>query len=241
VYPTYIAAPVGAEQMQPPASQSNVTGDFLGNGGSLTVSHRHLRVNQAMRAAAADMQAPLIDVERYWFQAMATNGEAALFNAGQTVHPNQLGHVQSYHWGIDDFLCAMALDKQQAGHELNLEFTFGPQTVQDGSRWQNRSPWETSYHNAQWDGKDARGYIQNVSTPQNITVPDGAGEIRIFAFNGQQASQAMGYAWKSWGAVTLVPVWSSGSGVFSVSASGMDIIITPAQANTYISWTFEQW
>lgn len=129
VYPTSIAAPVSPSQLQPPASQSNITADFLGTGQTITASHRHLRVNQAMRQAATDAGVPLIDVERYWFNAVAKYGEAALFNAGETVHPNLLGHQQSYWLAIDEFLESMAWQTGQEGQEPRLNGLFGVNTA----------------------------------------------------------------------------------------------------------------
>lgn len=125
VYPTSIAAPVGAEAMTPPASASTITGDFIGDGSSISVSHRSLRVNQAMRQAATDMGVPLIDVERYWFKAVRTYGEAALFDSGETVHPNLLGHQQSYWIAIDEFVESLARQTSQEGQEPRLNGLVG--------------------------------------------------------------------------------------------------------------------
>ena len=111
--------------MIPPASTSSITGGFVGDGSSITVSHRSLRVNQAMRQAATDAGVPLIDVERYWFKAVATYGEAALFDAGETVHPNLLGHQQSYWLAIDEFLESMGRQTAQEGQEPRLNGLVG--------------------------------------------------------------------------------------------------------------------
>lgn len=124
-YPTAIPANVLPEQLQPPASTSNVTADFLQNGTTVTASHRHLRVNEAMRQAATDSGVPLIDVERYWFQAVHTYGEAALFDVGETVHPNLIGHQNSYWLAIDDFLQSIGLQSAQEGQEPRLNGLVG--------------------------------------------------------------------------------------------------------------------
>lgn len=124
-YPTTISAPVTPEQLQPPASQSNIAADFLGTGQIITASHRHLRVNQAMRQAATDAGVPLIDVERYWFKAVAKYGEAALFNSGETLHPNLLGHQLSYWLAIDEFLESLAWQTGQEGQEPRANGLFG--------------------------------------------------------------------------------------------------------------------
>lgn len=128
-YPTTISAPVTPDQLQPSASQSNITADFLGTGELITASHRHLRVNLAMRQAATDAGVPLIDVERYWFKAVAQYGEAALFNSGETVHPNLLGHQQSYWLAIDEFLESMAWQTGQEGQEPRLNGLIGVNTA----------------------------------------------------------------------------------------------------------------
>jgi lysophospholipase L1-like esterase len=103
-YPTYLAAPVGVEAMTPPASKSNITGDFTSSGTQITVSARHLRVNQMFRKVAAEFGVPVIDAEYFWFKALEKYGEAAMFNTGELLHPNLLGHQQSYHAAIDMFI-----------------------------------------------------------------------------------------------------------------------------------------
>lgn len=125
LYPTFVANPVGPEQLIPPASASNITADFLGTGVNLTASHRHLRVNQAMRQAATDAGIPLIDVERYWFKAVAKYGEDALFNPGETVHPNLLGHQNSYWLAIKEFIESLGWQTAQEGQEPRLNGLVG--------------------------------------------------------------------------------------------------------------------
>lgn len=119
IYPTFIAAPT-PEQLSPPASQSFLTGDYAGNGIPLRVNARGLLVNQAIRKAAADYGVPLIDVEPYWFLAIQEYGEDALFNTGESVHPNLLGHQQSYWKAIDDFCNSIATQSHQEGGSSRL-------------------------------------------------------------------------------------------------------------------------
>lgn len=107
-YPTPIAAPVGPEQMTPPASRSVVLQDPLGSGSSIPVSQRHLHINEEMRKAASETGCTLIDAERFWFEAVAAHGDAALYNKGESVHPNLLGHQLSYQKAIDEFLASLA-------------------------------------------------------------------------------------------------------------------------------------
>jgi lysophospholipase L1-like esterase len=111
-YPSAIAAPVGAEQMTPPASSSVVWQDVLGNGRRVPVSQRHLHINQVMREAAREAGAALVDAERCWFEAVAAHGgDAALFNANETVHPNLFGHELSYQRAIDVFIATLAASR----------------------------------------------------------------------------------------------------------------------------------
>lgn len=89
------------------AAASVVTADWLGNGQPVPASHRHLRVNQVMRAVAAELGVPLLDVERYWFEAVSTYGQDALFDTAEYAHPNLLGHQQSYWRAIDAFMTGL--------------------------------------------------------------------------------------------------------------------------------------
>lgn len=128
-YPTAVAANVAPESLGPPASASTITADFLGEGTAISVGHRALRINQAMRDVAKEFGCALVDSERYWFEALqkyqlstgsAAGAEAMLFNAGEIVHPNLLGHTESYHKAIDDFIFALA---KQSGQN-NVEPRF---------------------------------------------------------------------------------------------------------------------
>jgi hypothetical protein len=112
-----------------------ITADFLGNGlGNITMDYRFLRTNQAMRDAAASTGSVLVDAERYWMQAIqyeqtitgsASSAENALFNAGQIVHPNLLGHQLSYHRAVDDFTTSIG-QANQAGSVISLNTTTAP-------------------------------------------------------------------------------------------------------------------
>lgn len=134
IYPTSIAAPVGAEQMQPAASLSNVIADFIGEGVSITVSHRALRVNQAMRDVCKEFGATLIDTERYWFEALqkfqlqtgsAAGAEGILFNSSETVHPNLVGHQNSYQASVNDFVKSLAWQASQPNVAPRMNGYYG--------------------------------------------------------------------------------------------------------------------
>lgn len=104
VWPSYSPKPVADESLIPPVSESVV--DIEWNGKTIQAGVRFLRGNDAMRQIAVEMGCVLIDAEKYWFDAVAKYGEAALFDtvpAIQTVHPNLLGHQSSYHQAFKDF------------------------------------------------------------------------------------------------------------------------------------------
>lgn len=143
-YPFFVAMPVAQSQLDPPdpgvpGNGSIETDNFLGNSGPLvSAAHRYLRINQAMRDVAAACGAAVIDVERYWFEAiqieMLLSGqttqqaqqlyaESVLFNvSGLPVHPNLLGHQLSYHRAIDDAVSGLA---QQSAQIINQALMNG--------------------------------------------------------------------------------------------------------------------
>ncbi|EPL8562722.1 hypothetical protein B7L13_08670 [Klebsiella oxytoca] len=104
VWPSFSPLPVSDEDIIPSAAESNVT--FEWNGVNIQAGVRFLRGNDAIRQIAVEMGCVLIDVEKYWFDAVAKYGETALFNRTpeiQTVHPNLFGHQQSYWLAFEDF------------------------------------------------------------------------------------------------------------------------------------------
>ncbi|HHJ4593750.1 TPA: phage tailspike protein [Escherichia coli] len=104
IWPSSSPAPVSDNDIIPSAANSNVT--FEWNGVNIQAGVRFLRGNDAIRKIAVEMGCVLIDVEKYWFDAVAKYGETALFDRTpeiQTVHPNLLGHQQSYWLAFEDF------------------------------------------------------------------------------------------------------------------------------------------
>ncbi|EFO1692168.1 SGNH/GDSL hydrolase family protein [Escherichia coli] len=104
IWPSYSPAPVSDNDIIPSDANSNVT--FEWNGVNIQAGVRFLRGNDAIRKIAVEMGCVLIDVEKYWFDAVAKYGETALFDRTpeiQTVHPNLLGHQQSYWLAFEDF------------------------------------------------------------------------------------------------------------------------------------------
>lgn len=88
----------------PPAGAAGSVRQVESPSGELVpASYRHLRVNEAIRQLALDTGSVLIDVEKYWFDAVAQFGEDYLFDAGEYAHPNLTGHQLSYWAAIDDF------------------------------------------------------------------------------------------------------------------------------------------
>lgn len=93
-WPKFVAKPVSDTDIIPPADASII--ELIWNGVEINVSARYLRGNDVIRRVAVRKGCVLLDVEKYWFDAVAKYGEAALFNPGQDVHPNKFGHEQSY-------------------------------------------------------------------------------------------------------------------------------------------------
>lgn len=62
------------------------------------------------------MGVALIDAERYWFDALADGYTMAqLFDEGDTLHPNDLGHQVSYQAAIDDWVASLATNPFSEG------------------------------------------------------------------------------------------------------------------------------
>jgi hypothetical protein len=77
------------------------------DGVTVPANYYHLRVNEQLRQLASDTGCLFLDVERYWLQAVANYGLSALFNSGQTVHPNLFGFQQSFFLAINDFITSI--------------------------------------------------------------------------------------------------------------------------------------
>lgn len=69
---------------------------------------RHAIWNDRVRALAATDGVTLVDAARYWTRAEAYVGQDALFNAGEIVHPDLLGHALSYWRAEDDTVAHLA-------------------------------------------------------------------------------------------------------------------------------------
>ena len=98
-------------ELIPTPANSTPSIDALGYGAGneITASHRHYRVNQAMRKAAIESGVAVVDVEHYWFEAVyRAGGVSDLYNAGETVHPNDYGYRQSYNYALFEFVDSLS-------------------------------------------------------------------------------------------------------------------------------------
>ncbi|MNM07359.1 hypothetical protein D3C81_174010 [compost metagenome] len=196
-------------------AQSVKTIDALGDGNLIPVSYRHYRVNEAMRKVAAEMLVPIIDVEKYWFEAVAAHGEDALFDTGQYVHPNLLGHQLSYHAAIDDFITG-----------LGVAYLQSSQTDQLGKKIQD-------------------GEFLNVDAGSSkviTTLADSqAGTLTLEAEQSGVSDRCM-KVYNVLGnrtAIVLSQVGTTvGSDIITLSTSGMDLIVTPTYSNTHIRYLY---
>lgn len=100
-WPWAVPAPVSDELIVPSAADSVVK--IKWGEASVPAAVRFLRGNDAIRKIATELNCVLIDVEKYWFDAVAEYGETTLFNPGQNVHPNLFGHQKSYWLAFQEF------------------------------------------------------------------------------------------------------------------------------------------
>lgn len=137
IYPTAKVKPVLPEQMDPPASKSVVTADFLGEGVKISLGYRMLRIQQAARDVCREFGALLIDGEPYYMEDLqeatvrlgsAELAEAEFFDENESVHPNLKCHKGSYWKAIDSFMYSFA----RQGGQSNV----APQM--NGYVWMNR-------------------------------------------------------------------------------------------------------
>ena len=98
VWPSPSPAPVSDDNIIPSAANSAI--DIVWKGKSIRVAHRFLRGNDAIRQVGVEEGCVVIDIEKFDFDARATVGEDAMFDLGQTVHPNYKGHELTYQRGI---------------------------------------------------------------------------------------------------------------------------------------------
>ncbi len=102
-WPVFAAKPVADASLYPPAASA--TTSILADGANIPCDVRFLHGNELIRKVAADLGCALIDAERYWFNAVAANGQDALYGLTSDNHPNLLGHQSSY-WAAFDQFCA---------------------------------------------------------------------------------------------------------------------------------------
>lgn len=105
IWPSSSPAPVSDANIIPSAANSTV--DIQWKGKTIKLAVRFLRGNDAMRQVAVEEECVLLDAEKFWMDALAKYGEDALFDDGQIVHPNYLGHASSYQSASKLFFDAM--------------------------------------------------------------------------------------------------------------------------------------
>lgn len=106
---TNLAAQPGAIPQDSPIDTTDPVREVVVPGvGVARESSRHAAINAGMRAIATAQGVDLVDVEPYWLRAVAEDGEDALFDGTEFVHPNLLGHRLSYHAAIDAWIGSMS-------------------------------------------------------------------------------------------------------------------------------------
>lgn len=115
-WPYAKASPVNPDQMVPPAAQSVVARDWTGGGvvrdGDVRAGHVNMMIRNIARRLHLDpsvtARVALLDVEWAWFRyGVEVQSIDALYNAGEIVHPNALGHQVSYQRCIRELVNAM--------------------------------------------------------------------------------------------------------------------------------------
>jgi len=119
-WPYSKASPVQPDEMVPPAAQSVVTRDWTGGGvtrpGDVRAGHVNIMIRNIARRLHLDptvnARVALLDVEWAWFRYGAEIYSLdQLYNTGEIVHPNLLGHQVSYQRCIREFVTAMRLGR----------------------------------------------------------------------------------------------------------------------------------
>jgi len=265
IYPTSVAAPVAPEQLLPPASQSNVTADFLGNGTPITVGHRFLRVNQAMRSLAAELGCVLLDAERYWFEAIqayqistgsASGAENSLFNSGEYVHPNLLGHQHSYWTAAADFCSALNMQGVQctqgqlAYGNLGVNVpagTYAPAAALDVSPMygdMTTKPLSVKAATGTADGAGNKALVEVISVDAStgdVTTGkfkfanlSGNGVVETVTVNGSTGSKAKGVVSNiAAGATTTITLPDNGGGRLTIRAQQGGVALNQVYDNLF--------
>lgn len=185
-WPSASPAPVSDENIIPPASESVV--EFVWNGIKIKAGVRFLRGNDAIRQIAVEMGCVLIDVEKYWFDAVAKYGESALFNVGQTVHPNLFGHQKSYWLAFEEFFANVDRNGWIAPDACHYDvFSVGGTAL-------NPNP-QTADIDLQSNGIRAWAYELRDQFARPIYASDQLGKISKWSYTSQSpTSSAPGYS-----------------------------------------------
>lgn len=96
--------PAGLPVLYPVQGGAVVPAEPFVRVGGAPFSARHAEWNREAAKVAADTGAVLLDVAPSWAAAVASQGEGAVFNGAEFVHPNLTGHKASYWAAIDAFV-----------------------------------------------------------------------------------------------------------------------------------------
>ncbi|MCC2030604.1 SGNH/GDSL hydrolase family protein [Microbacterium allomyrinae] len=93
---TDFSLPPGNPVIYPEIGGAPLPADPVTNVGGAPFSARHAIFNEETRALGAALHATILDVEPSWTFWVANFGEASVYDGGEYVHPNLLGHEVSY-------------------------------------------------------------------------------------------------------------------------------------------------
>lgn len=214
-YPYAVAAPVPDASLVPIPANSMPSVDVLQVGTPIPVSVRHYMVNQAIKQAAAITGAALWDVENYWFHAVLTQGEAVLFNSGEFVHPNLLGHQLSFWAAINDILLGLTQGISQTGSQTGIPLG--------------------------WDSIQS-GVAYNISSATSLLTPTYPGLLVMQAYQGGVALDNFTTAQialnRSTGLAAAISPTITGTAMAPLTLSSGAVTVTPLYANMNIKWTY---
>jgi len=229
-YPTNVPANVSMTQIVPSAATSVLNYDVLGEGVNISIDHRMFRINQCMRQVAAEQGCILLDVERYWLEALQKHriasgsmlaAEALMYDGSEYLHPNLGAYQDSYHLAA-----------------LHLVKAVFAQSMQDGG--EGKSRFKEAYGVLEREGLEGMADVV-IATPyvtRNPLPKFASGVLQVAARNGADI-QLNHYVWKTNATtITLTAAGTTGAGVFTVSVSGLFLSLTAVVNDTdfQVSW-----
>lgn len=223
-WPNFVAMPVSDNDIVPTAADS--IRYIQWNGKTIPVSERFLRGNDVIRRKGLELGCLVLDVEKFWFDAIAEYGEDALFDAGQVVHPNKFGHENSYWKAVDAFFDGVkraAVLLNDSAYNRTLETTGpalypNPKTadidlqsvglrtnalVERDSfarvtrKVSQRGDVEEYWHTSGSPTTGSPGYTVGLRTRLRRGGSQNAGETVTFDFDARQGGKLLFHAWSS--------------------------------------------